>query len=194
MTRVSVPERGMETLFGTHDENLRFLEDTFKVRIKSQGNELLIEGDEQGPSWPGRSSSSSRELMKDGYAVASADVRLAAQLLARDGEAQPARLPAQVRDPRRQEDGRAAQPQPASLPRGRSQKNDMVFGIGPAGTGKTYLAVAQAVSLPDDQAGRTASSWPVRRSRRARSSASCPATCSRRSIPTCGRSTTRSTT
>ena len=50
----------------------------------------------------------------------------------------------------------------------------MVFGIGPAGTGKTYLAVAQAVSYLLQQAGRPASSSPGRRSRRARSSASCP--------------------
>ena len=53
MTRVAVPERGVETLFGNHDENLRFLENTFKVRIKSQGNELLVEGDEQGASTRG---------------------------------------------------------------------------------------------------------------------------------------------
>ena len=48
MTRVAVPERGVETLFGNQDENLRFLEETFKVRIKNQGSDLLIEGDERG--------------------------------------------------------------------------------------------------------------------------------------------------
>ena len=48
MKTIAVPERGVEALFGTHDENLRFLEDTLKVRIKSQGSELLVEGDEQG--------------------------------------------------------------------------------------------------------------------------------------------------
>ncbi len=31
MTRVSVPEKGVESLFGTHDENLRLLEKAFKV-------------------------------------------------------------------------------------------------------------------------------------------------------------------
>ena len=48
--------------------------------------------------------------------------------------------------------------------------------------------------VPARQAGGPHRSWRARRSRRARSSASCPATCRRRSIPTCGRSTTRSTT
>ena len=38
----------MEVLFGNHDENLRFLEQQLKVRIRSQGNELFVEGDPQG--------------------------------------------------------------------------------------------------------------------------------------------------
>ena len=117
MTRVSVPEQGLETLFGTHDENLRFLEDTFKVRIKNQGSDLLIEGDERGAALAGQVFEQLAALMKDGYAVASADVRLAAQLLARDGETRlrDYLLKAAVRG--RQEGGRAAQPQPARLPR-----------------------------------------------------------------------------
>ena len=44
MMRVSVPERGLETLFGNHDENLRFLEEHLKVRIRNQGSELLDRG------------------------------------------------------------------------------------------------------------------------------------------------------
>jgi phosphate starvation-inducible PhoH-like protein len=145
MTRVSVPERGLETLFGNHDENLRFVEDTFKVRIKSQGNELLIEGDESGTALAGQVFEQLSQLMKDGYAVAAADVRLAAQLLARDGETHIREylLKAAVRGGKK-----------VVVPRSLNQrayleqidKNDMVFGIGPAGTGKTYLAVAQAVA------------------------------------------------
>ena len=53
MTRVSVPERGLETLFGNQDENLRFLEETFKVRIRNHGSDLLIEGDERGAALAG---------------------------------------------------------------------------------------------------------------------------------------------
>jgi phosphate starvation-inducible PhoH-like protein len=145
MTRVSVPERGMETLFGTRDENLRFLEDTFKVRIKSQGNELMIEGDERGAALAGQVFEQLGQLMKDGYAVAAADVRLAGQLLARDGEAslRDYLLKSAIRGGRK-----------TVVPRSLNQrqyleaiqKHDMVFGIGPAGTGKSYLAVAQAVA------------------------------------------------
>jgi phosphate starvation-inducible PhoH-like protein len=145
MTRVSVPERGLEALFGNHDENLRFVEDTFKVRIKSQGNELLIEGDEPGTALAGQVFEQLSQLMKDGYAVAAADVRLAAQLLARDGDTQIREylLKAAVRGGKK-----------VVVPRSLNQrayleqidKHDMVFGIGPAGTGKTYLAMAQAVA------------------------------------------------
>ncbi|MGE5127103.1 MAG: PhoH family protein [Betaproteobacteria bacterium] len=145
MTRVSVPERGLETLFGNHDENLRFVEDTFKVRIKSQGNELLIEGDEPARALAGQVFEQLSQLMKDGYAVAAADVRLAAQLLARDGDTRIREylLKAAVRGGKK-----------VVVPRSLNQrtyleqidKNDMVFGIGPAGTGKTYLAMAQAVA------------------------------------------------
>ncbi len=145
MMRVSVPERGLETLFGTQDENLRFLEDTFKVRIKNQGSELLIEGDEQGSALAGQVFEQLGRMMADGYAVASADVRLAAQLLARDPGAQ-------LRDYLLRSAIRGGKK--TVVPRSLNQrlyleqieKTDMVFGIGPAGTGKTYLAVAQAVS------------------------------------------------
>jgi len=146
MTRVAVPERGVETLFGNHDENLRFLETTFKVRIKSQGSELLVEGDEQGALRVGQIFEQLTGLMKDGYSMSSGDVRLAAELFARDGSThlRDYLMKAAVRGGKK-----------VVVPRSLNQrvyleqieKHDMVFGIGPAGTGKTYLAVAQAVSF-----------------------------------------------
>jgi len=161
MTRVSVPERGLETLFGNHDENLRFLEETFKVRILSQGNELRIEGDERGAALTGQVFEQLGVLMKDGYAVSSADVRLAAQLLSRDGETRlrDYLLKAAVRGGKK-----------VVIPRSLNQRayleqidrNDMVFGIGPAGTGKTYLAVAQAISyLANKQVNRVILARPA---------------------------------
>jgi phosphate starvation-inducible PhoH-like protein len=145
MTRVSVPEQGLLTLFGNQDENLRFVEDTFKVRIKNQGSDLVIEGDERGQALAGQVFDQLSSLMKDGYAVSSADVRLAAQLLDRDAETR-------LKDYLMKSAVRGGKK--VVVPRSMNQrayldeiaKNDMVFGIGPAGTGKTYLAVAQAVS------------------------------------------------
>jgi phosphate starvation-inducible protein PhoH and related proteins len=145
MTRVSVPERGLETLFGSQDENLRLLEETFKVRIRNHGSDLLIEGDERGSALAAEVFQQLSALMKEGYAVASADVRLAAELLNRepDTRLRDYLMKSAVRGGKR-----------VVVPRSLNQrkyleeiaKNDMVFGIGPAGTGKTYLAVAQAVA------------------------------------------------
>src|SRR6186997_709347 len=145
MKRITVPERGAETLFGTQDENLRFLEDNLKVRIKSSGGELLVEGGEQGEETVAQIFGQLGSLMKDGYSVSAGDVRLAAQLLAEDENAR-------LRDYLLKSAVRGGKK--VVVPRSLNQRayleqieaHDMVFGIGPAGTGKTYLAVAQAVS------------------------------------------------
>jgi phosphate starvation-inducible PhoH-like protein len=161
MRRVAVPERGAEALFGTHDENLRFLEDTLKVRIKSHGSELIVEGEAGGVETVAQIFDQLGGLMKDGYAVASGDVRLAAQLLSQDGgvRLRDYLMKAAVRGGKK-----------VVVPRSLNQRayleqieaHDMVFGIGPAGTGKTYLAVAQAVaSLLGKQVARIVLARPA---------------------------------
>jgi phosphate starvation-inducible protein PhoH and related proteins len=145
MRRVAVPERGAEALFGTHDENLRFLEEQLKVRIKSHGSELVVEGDTAGEEKTAQVFGQLGDLMKDGYSVAAGDVRLAAQLLQQDGGVR-------LKDYLMQSAVRGGKK--TVVPRSLNQRSyldqianhDMVFGIGPAGTGKTYLAVAQAVA------------------------------------------------
>jgi phosphate starvation-inducible PhoH-like protein len=145
MKRVTVPERGVEALFGTHDENLRFLEETLGIRIKNEAQALLIEGDPRGEEVAVQVFDQLGSLMKDGYSVSAGDVRLAAQLLTQDGgtHLRDYLLKSAVRGGKK-----------VVVPRSLNQRvyleqiesHDMVFGIGPAGTGKTYLAVAQAVS------------------------------------------------
>lgn len=67
-------------------------------------------------------------------------------------------------------------------------RHDICFGIGPAGTGKTYLAVAAAVdALERQEIRRILLTRPAVEA--GRSSASCPGISPRRSIPTCARST-----
>jgi len=144
MKRLAVPEKGQEALFGTHDENLRFLEGALKVRLRSDGNVLLAEGEPAGEELVGQIFEQLGGLMREGYSVASGDVRLAAQLLSQDAGAR-------LRDYLMRAVVRGAKK--TVVPRSLNQRtyveqietNDMVFGVGPAGTGKTYLAVAQAV-------------------------------------------------
>jgi phosphate starvation-inducible protein PhoH and related proteins len=145
MKRVELPERGVEALFGNHDENLRFLEDTLKVRIRTQGSELSIEGPPEAQEIVRQIFDQLGALMKDGYSVSAGDVRLAAQLLGQDPNTR-------LREYLMQSAIRGGKK--VVVPRSLNQRSyleqieqhDMVFGIGPAGTGKTYLAVAQAVS------------------------------------------------
>ncbi len=146
MSRIAVPERGAEALFGTQDENLRFLEQTFKVRIKNHGQELVIEGEPRDTQRVASIFEQLGALMKDGYTVGPGDVRLAAELLTQDEDAR-------LRDYLMRSAVRGGKK--VVVPRSLNQRayleqiasHDMVFGIGPAGTGKTYLAVAQAVSF-----------------------------------------------
>ena len=125
--------------------------------------------------------------------MASGDVRLAAQLLSQDGGA-PARLPA-CSPP-------CAAARSVVVPRSLNQraylekiaKHDMVFGIGPGGHRQDLPGGGAGGRRASSTSRSRASCSRGRRSRPARSSASCRATCRRRSTPTCGRSTTRSTT
>ena len=145
MRRINVPERGVEALFGNHDENLRFLEETQRVRIKNEGQALVVEGDPRGEEVTAQVFEQLGSLMKDGYTVSAGDVRLAAELLTQDGGTR-------LRDYLLKSAVRGGKK--VVVPRSLNQRvyleqietHDMVFGIGPAGTGKTYLAVAQAVS------------------------------------------------
>jgi phosphate starvation-inducible PhoH-like protein len=145
MRRITVPEKGAEALFGNHDENLRFLESSLGVRLRNHGPDLTVEGEERSEAIVSEVFEQLGQLMKDGYSISPGDVRLAAQLLSEDGgtRLRDYLMKAAVRGGKK-----------VVIPRSLNQRNyleqieshDMVFGIGPAGTGKTYLAVAQAVS------------------------------------------------
>ncbi len=144
MTRVSLTGRTDE-LFGVKDENLRAIEEILKVRIKNDGADLVIEGPEAGQRQAQSVFIQLTALMVSGYGLAGGDVRLAATLISENETAdlKDFLLKAVVRSGKK-----------TIVPRSFNQRryleqilaNDMVFGIGPAGTGKTYLAVAQAVS------------------------------------------------
>jgi phosphate starvation-inducible PhoH-like protein len=147
MKRIVVPEEGIETLFGSYDENLKHLESLFSVRIRTQGQELLVEGEEPGVGRVERVIGQLSGLMAEGLKLSTADVKTAATLVAQD----PA---VDLRDHFLKGSLTAAGKRrvaPKTVTQRRYldaiERHDIVFGIGPAGTGKTYLAMAQAVSF-----------------------------------------------
>jgi len=147
MKRIAIPEEGIETLFGSYDENLKHLESRFNVRIRTQGHELLVEGSAPDLERVDRVVAQLSALMKDGYKLSHGDVKTASDLMAHDDTvnlrehflkgslttAGKRRVAPKTINQRRYLEA--------------IEQHDIVFGIGPAGTGKTYLAMAQAVSF-----------------------------------------------
>ena len=148
MRKVTVPEAGVSTLFGALDDNLRQLESLLNVRIRTQGHDLMVEGDADNTARVARLIEQLGGLIGEGHSISDRDVKTAAQLIAenadidlrdhflKDGQLRTAgkrRIAAKSANQRRYLDA--------------IEQHDIVFGIGPAGTGKTYLAMAQAVSF-----------------------------------------------
>jgi phosphate starvation-inducible PhoH-like protein len=147
MRKISVPEDGVETLFGSYDENLRQLESTFGVRISTQGHDLLVDGTPADEARVERTVSKLTALMREGYRVSNGDVKTAAQLVSENADVDLKDF--LVKGPARAAGKRQIAPKSVNQRRylDAIDQHDIVFGIGPAGTGKTYLAMAQAVSF-----------------------------------------------
>ena len=146
MKKISLPQDGLETLYGAHDANLKHLESLLDVEIRTQGDELIVDGDKADEQRVERLFEQLKTLMADGYELANGDVKTAAQLVAANAEVD-------LRDfflKGGQRQGTRRRVHPKSVNQRRYldviERHDIVFGVGPAGTGKTYLAMAQAVN------------------------------------------------
>lgn len=147
MRKVTVPEAGVSTLFGAYDDNLRQLESLLNVRIRTQGHELMVEGDAASTAKVARLVEQLGELIEQGHSISNADVKTAAQLLAQDSTVDLREhflKDGQIRSAGKRRIAAKSANQRRYLEA--IDQHDIVFGIGPAGTGKTYLAMAQAVS------------------------------------------------
>jgi len=147
--KISLPQQGIETLYGAHDGNLKHIESLLGVAIRTQGDELIVEGEKSAEQRVERIFDQLKTLMAEGYELRNGDVKTAAQLIVDDGGVD-------LRDyflkgGQKQPEGTKRRVNPKSTNQRRYldaiEKYDIVFGVGPAGTGKTYLAMAQAVSF-----------------------------------------------
>jgi phosphate starvation-inducible PhoH-like protein len=147
MRKIQIPEEGAESLFGTYDENLKQLESQFGVRIRTAGSELIVEGDPADVARADKVLDQLTSLMRGGYRLAKGDVKTAAQLVAQDDNVELADY--FLRSATKTSGKRQVVPKSVTQKRylDAIEQHDIVFGIGPAGTGKTYLAMAQAVSF-----------------------------------------------
>jgi phosphate starvation-inducible PhoH-like protein len=136
----------MAPLFGTLDENLKLLESAFHVTIELRDDRLAVEGKQTDVERALNLLEEYNNLTRTGRVVDAGQVRSLIQLAADDSS-----VPAgAIFEPSRTRvfGKKSVNPKSANQRRYMEdiERHDMVFAIGPGGTGKTYLAVAMAVS------------------------------------------------
>jgi phosphate starvation-inducible PhoH-like protein len=153
--QLTLDEQRAHTLFGNHDENLRTIEDAFGVKISSRGNEIFVGGSPENRTIVEKLIDELQRLIEQGYPLKRSDVQTGVRVM-RD-------KPLTNLIEFFTDDAIGQAVRRIVSPRNMAQKlylqaindNDIVFGVGPAGTGKTYLAVAAAAaSLNDKQVKR----------------------------------------
>jgi phosphate starvation-inducible protein PhoH and related proteins len=136
----------LEALFGTRDENLHLLEDGLNISIDLRSDSIELEGGARDVARAEQVFSDYEQLQRSGYTFSNGDLNSMLRVLAADTKAT---LRGLAESGKQRSLGRRSV-QPKSLNQRRYldaiENHDMVFGIGPAGTGKTYLAVAMAIS------------------------------------------------
>src|SRR3954463_13287681 len=136
----------IEALFGTRDENLHVLEDGLNVNIDLRSDSIELEGTPGDVARAEQVFTDYDQLQRGGHSFNNGDLNSMLRVLVADPKAT---LRGLVEAGRQRSLGRRTV-QPKSVNQRRYldaiESHDMVFGIGPAGTGKTYLAVAMAIS------------------------------------------------
>jgi len=162
LKKIELPPRGLETLFGVHDQNIKYLESLLDVRIDARGQDVSIDGDPKDVEIVERILQDFSDLFKEGKHFTDKELREAFAQIAEDRAFS-------LRDyftKARFNPAGKKQVAPKSVNQRKYiqaiQDKDVVFGIGVAGTGKTYLAVAMAVqALMQKQVNRIVLARPA---------------------------------
>src|SRR5438309_3375669 len=136
----------IEALFGTRDENLHVLEDGLNINIDLRSDSIELEGAPRDVARAEQLFADYEHLRKSGHQFVNGDLSSMLRVVVGDPNATLRGLAEAGRQ--RSFGRRTVQPKSPNQRRYLEaiEKHDMVFGVGPAGTGKTYLAVAMAIS------------------------------------------------
>src|SRR5881227_1240065 len=136
----------IETLFGTRDENLHVLEDGLNIGIDLRSDSIELEGAARDVARAEQVFADYDHLQRSGFTFNNGDLNSMLRVLMADPKTTLRGLAEAGRQ--RSLGRRTVQPKSVNQRRYLEaiETHDMVFGIGPAGTGKTYLAVVMAIS------------------------------------------------
>jgi phosphate starvation-inducible PhoH-like protein len=162
MKQIELPPRGLETLFGVHDQNIKYLESLLDVQISGRGHSVSVDGDPKDVETVEQILQDFASLFSEGRQFTDKELREAFAQIAEDRAYS-------LRDyftRSRFSPAGKKQVAPKSAMQRKYvetiQQKDIVFGIGPAGTGKTYLGVAMAVqALMQKQVNRIVLARPA---------------------------------
>jgi len=162
LKQIELPPRGLETLFGVHDQNIKYLESLLDVQINGRGHNVSVDGDPKDVATVEQILQDFSALFSEGRQFTDKELREAFAQIAEDRAYS-------LRDyftrSRFSPAGKKQVAPKSAMQRHyveAIQQEDIVFGIGPAGTGKTYLGVAMAVqALMQKQVNRIVLARPA---------------------------------
>jgi len=133
------------SLFGNLDKNLKIIEDELDVKLVARGEEIKIEGEEENVELARRTLEEMTKLIEEGNDISGRQVEYIIELLQNEENMDFSNIFNQVIQVNHK--GREIKPQTVGqkIYLEAMKRSDIVFSIGPAGTGKTYLAVVMAV-------------------------------------------------
>jgi phosphate starvation-inducible PhoH-like protein len=132
-------------LYGQHNENLKEIENLYGIRIHSRGGKLSLEGETSEVASAYKFLNKIYSLMEKGYSLDPGDLELASRIVDENSiQLEDIFLDTVCISTRKKIIAPKSLNQKLYIESIR--KHDIVFGVGPAGTGKTYLAMAMAVS------------------------------------------------
>ncbi len=145
--KISFPDHNLiQTLCGEHSANLHLIEKEIHISIHLRGNILFLEGRDWEVELAEKVLTQLYDLLKSNYPIYANDINFAIRILSGNPEAKLKKI--------FQDQVLISSPKKVIVPKTINQKYyvdcirnfDIVFGIGPAGTGKTYLSMAMAIS------------------------------------------------
>jgi phosphate starvation-inducible protein PhoH and related proteins len=137
---------GVAEFFGTHDGNIKYLESLLKVQVHIDGqNNLTIDGEDNNVQLVERLVEDYAQLRAEGVKFTNGDLKSVIRIISEDTSQSLRGVVSSTKTLQAGKRNVAPKTLNQKLYLEAIEQHDMVFGIGPAGTGKTYLAVSMAV-------------------------------------------------